>query len=143
DITPTGAYQTVIAIEAPLYHGIQPQLRIVYDSSAGSGVLGVGWRLAGLSEIRQVSQGKGAPILKQMAHLRKNRRHGSNTPWGLLGGRNIKIATKLRYCAHRTTVVKWPLEAQFCYFAHRDSYETRRRPDCRALAGIKSRLFHG
>lgn len=59
-VAPSGAYQTDIAIEVPSYHGIQPRLRLVYDSSVGNGLAGVGWRLSGLSEVQRVSLGKGA-----------------------------------------------------------------------------------
>src|SRR5215510_8328380 len=60
-VAPSGAYQTDVAIEVPPYYGIQPRLSLVYDSSNGDGLVGVGWRLAGLSGVQRLSSGKGAP----------------------------------------------------------------------------------
>src|SRR5262245_31888861 len=60
-VAPSGAYQTDVAIEVPAYYGIQPRLRLVYDSGVGDGVVGVGWRLSGPSEVQRVSLGRGAP----------------------------------------------------------------------------------
>src|SRR5262249_29622858 len=60
-VAPSGAYQTDVLVEVPLYYGIQPRLRLVYDSSVGDGLLGVGWRFSGPSEIQRLSSGRGAP----------------------------------------------------------------------------------
>jgi RHS repeat-associated protein len=61
DVGSTGAYQTAIPIEVPPYHGLEPNLGIVYNSNGGNGWLGVGWSLSGLSTIQRTSPGKGAP----------------------------------------------------------------------------------
>jgi hypothetical protein len=60
-VAPTGAYQTNVSIDVPRYYDIQPRLNLVYDSNIKYGVLGVGWRLSGLSEVKRVSPGRGAP----------------------------------------------------------------------------------
>lgn len=60
-VTPSGAHQTSVSIEVPPYHGLEPRLTLVYNSSAGSGFIGAGWSLSGLSTIQRVSHGKGAP----------------------------------------------------------------------------------
>src|SRR5262245_9775841 len=60
-VAPSAAYHPAVAIEVPAYYGIQPRLRLVYDSGVGDGVVGVGWRLSGPSEVQRVSLGRGAP----------------------------------------------------------------------------------
>ncbi|MCA3556536.1 FG-GAP-like repeat-containing protein, partial [Aestuariivirga sp.] len=57
-----GSFSRVIPIDVPGFHGIEPDLRLVYDSSSGirnlpptGGELGVGWTLQGVSAIQRVS----------------------------------------------------------------------------------------
>jgi RHS repeat-associated protein len=58
---PTGAYQTSIPIQVPAYHELEPRLSLVYDSSRGNGLLGVGWSLSGYSVIQRLSPDRGVP----------------------------------------------------------------------------------
>jgi hypothetical protein len=60
--SPSGSFQAAIPIEVPPYHGLQPQLAFEYDSSAGNGLVGVGWQLGGLSQIRRAGPGRGVPL---------------------------------------------------------------------------------
>jgi RHS repeat-associated protein len=53
--------QTSLAIEVPAFHGLEPNLQLGYDPSAGNGWLGVGWSLSGLSDIERTARGRGAP----------------------------------------------------------------------------------
>jgi RHS repeat-associated protein len=53
--------QTDLSIEVPIYHGLEPDLRLVYDPQKGNGWTGVGWWLSGLSEIVRSTAGRGAP----------------------------------------------------------------------------------
>jgi hypothetical protein len=57
-----GSFSAVIQIETPTFRGIEPSLRLVYDSSDGirnlppaGGELGIGWSLQGVSAIQRVS----------------------------------------------------------------------------------------
>ena len=61
DVSPSGSYRTSVAIAVPAFHGLEPHLSIGYDSGAGDGLLGASWGLSGLSEVRRVSAGRGAP----------------------------------------------------------------------------------
>jgi RHS repeat-associated protein len=61
DVTPTGAYSARIPIELPPFRGLLPALAFEYDSQAGNGFLGVGWRLGGLSVIDARSATGGLP----------------------------------------------------------------------------------
>jgi RHS repeat-associated protein len=61
DVTATGSYQTSVPISVPSFRGLEPRLALTYDSSAGNGVVGVGWSLSGLSTIQRASPGKGVP----------------------------------------------------------------------------------
>lgn len=61
EVSPRGAYQTAIQLEVPIYHGLQPDIKLTYESDLGSGIVGVGWRLSGLSEILRLAPGKGSP----------------------------------------------------------------------------------
>jgi hypothetical protein len=45
----------------PPFHGLEPHLRLTYDSNAGNGLLGVGWSLAGLSTVQRTTPVKGVP----------------------------------------------------------------------------------
>jgi RHS repeat-associated protein len=49
-----GSFRYRIPIEVPAFHGIEPQLALAYNSSAGNGFVGVGWSLEGFSVIERV-----------------------------------------------------------------------------------------
>lgn len=51
-----GAYRETIPIVVPPYHGLEPKLSISYSSSAGDGMVGMGWNLGGLSELEEINQ---------------------------------------------------------------------------------------
>lgn len=57
-----GAFTRVIPLDVPAFRGLEPNLRLTYDSSTGlrnlppaGGELGVGWTLRGVSAIQRVS----------------------------------------------------------------------------------------
>ena len=55
-VTPSGSASYTIPIQLPPnVGGVQPNLSLSYDSSAGNGLLGVGWQLSGLSSISRCS----------------------------------------------------------------------------------------
>jgi RHS repeat-associated protein len=56
-----GSARTAIPVAAPPFHGLEPKLALSYDSSAGNGLVGVGWSLTGFSFIERASRGHGAP----------------------------------------------------------------------------------
>jgi len=56
-----GAFGDTIPIDVPAFRSITPQLSLTYDSSAGNGWTGVGWRMGGMARIERASAGKGAP----------------------------------------------------------------------------------
>ncbi len=57
----SGDYQKSATLEVPPYYAITPSLRLSYDSRAGDGWLGVGWRLDGLSAVQRLGPGQGVP----------------------------------------------------------------------------------
>ncbi len=61
DVSPSGAFTYSVPIDVPpLPGGGSPNLRLVYDSqSRRNGVLGYGWRLAGIPAIVRVNVGRG------------------------------------------------------------------------------------
>ncbi|WP_165352873.1 RHS repeat-associated core domain-containing protein [Loktanella sp. IMCC34160] len=64
EIQSDGAFRYRVPIAMPQYQGFEPQLALVYNSSqkgyAGDGpILGTGWTLSGLSQIRRVTLGGG------------------------------------------------------------------------------------
>ena len=61
-VTPTGAFATSVPIELPSFHGITPSISLQYDSQAGNGPAGIGWSLAGFSQIRRASPSGGLPL---------------------------------------------------------------------------------
>ncbi|WP_034851187.1 toxin TcdB middle/N-terminal domain-containing protein, partial [Inquilinus limosus] len=65
-----GSYTTELPIEVPAYRGLEPKLKLVYDSTLGlkagghyAGFVGIGWRLAGVPDIVRVSPRKGVANL--------------------------------------------------------------------------------
>lgn len=68
DAAYNGSYTYSLPIKVPPFRGLEPKLRLTYDSNRGlraggsnPGEFGVGWSLGGLSEILRVSPGRGAP----------------------------------------------------------------------------------
>jgi RHS repeat-associated protein len=56
-VTPDGAYRYSIPLRvAPGRAGLQPELSLEYNSRGGNGLLGVGWSLAGLSQITRCNK---------------------------------------------------------------------------------------
>ena len=56
-----GTFATEVPIAVPEYHGLEPNLKLSYNSSGHNGFVGVGWGLAGLSFIERALPGGGAP----------------------------------------------------------------------------------
>jgi RHS repeat-associated protein len=66
-----GSYTYSVPIAVPAYHGLEPKLRLVYDSNRGlsagralAGWVGTGWSLEGFSSIVRVSPKRGAPLFQ-------------------------------------------------------------------------------
>jgi len=62
-----GSFSHGLPIQVPPFHGIEPRLGFAYSSEGGNGLLGVGWGLAGFSELQRVSVGfqkDGTPLLQ-------------------------------------------------------------------------------
>jgi RHS repeat-associated protein len=62
-----GEFTQFIPIEVPEFRGIEPKIGLAYNSSDKSranadAILGVGWRLSGISKIEKVSLGGGVPF---------------------------------------------------------------------------------
>ena len=66
EVTAQGSFSTSVAIEAPPFHGIEPQVVLSHDSANGNGLVGVGWRLEAGSYITRAG--------------RTAERHGSTRP---------------------------------------------------------------
>jgi RHS repeat-associated protein len=58
----TGAFKQSIHFEVPQYHGIEPQLNLIYDSAGGNDIAGLGGRLSGFTQIELASPGRGTPF---------------------------------------------------------------------------------
>jgi len=66
-----GSYTYSLPIEVPPYHGLEPKLRLVYDSNRGlaasralAGWVGTGWSLEGFSSIVRIAPRRGAPLFQ-------------------------------------------------------------------------------
>ncbi|WP_445504878.1 RHS repeat-associated core domain-containing protein [Microvirga sp. G4-2] len=64
-----GSYTYSVPIEVPPYHGLEPKLRLVYDSNRGlaagralAGWVGTGWSLEGFSSIVRIAPRRGTPL---------------------------------------------------------------------------------
>jgi RHS repeat-associated protein len=56
-----GSFSTEVPIAVPAYHGLEPKLKLVYNSGGRNTWIGVGWNLSGESEIVRASSGGGSP----------------------------------------------------------------------------------
>ena len=63
-----GSFTQVVDVKVPAFRGIEPDIDLVYNSSLGlraggffAGYVGVGWQVAGLSDIVRISARQGAP----------------------------------------------------------------------------------
>jgi RHS repeat-associated protein len=61
EVTGDGRFRQSVPVAVPAFHNLTPAVGLVYDSRSGNGVAGWGWQLAGDSEIRRLSRGRGAP----------------------------------------------------------------------------------
>jgi RHS repeat-associated protein len=93
----TGAFTQSIDIETPSFRGLEPDLRLVYDSSQGmragglmAGMLGVGWKLSGVSSVVRTSPtGKGAASFDSVTIINANRALETTDKW-LLDGAELE-----------------------------------------------------
>ncbi|MCP4113371.1 MAG: hypothetical protein GY749_48875, partial [Desulfobacteraceae bacterium] len=56
-----GSFSTQIPITIPVFHGLEPNLKLVYSSSGSNSWVGIGWSLSGFSVIERSSSGGGTP----------------------------------------------------------------------------------
>ncbi len=56
-----GSFGTSVPIVVPAFHGLEPELKLVYNSSAGNGTVGNGWSLSAFSVIERQSATRGTP----------------------------------------------------------------------------------
>ncbi|MFY0610813.1 MAG: VCBS repeat-containing protein [Hyphomicrobiaceae bacterium] len=63
-----GSFTRSYGFDVPWFHGVQPRLRLTYDSNftnrpigVTQNMFGVGWRMGGFSEIRRASRVRGTP----------------------------------------------------------------------------------
>ena len=64
NVSPTGAATYVIPIECPEgVGGLKPDLKFVYSSQMGDGLLGCGWTIGGLSAITRYPKSEGYDTL--------------------------------------------------------------------------------
>jgi RHS repeat-associated protein len=63
NVAPTGSYLQRVPLDVPAYHGLEPAVELVYDSSNRDGAVGWGWRLSVSSSINRVSRRSGVPHL--------------------------------------------------------------------------------
>lgn len=68
DVPYSGSYTHSVAIQVPAFRGIEPKLRLGYESGRGlraggllASFVGTGWSLDGISSIVRVSKGRGVP----------------------------------------------------------------------------------
>ncbi|HZM76517.1 MAG TPA: RHS repeat-associated core domain-containing protein [Candidatus Limnocylindrales bacterium] len=55
----TGRFATSIPIQVPAFRGLEPSLRLRYDSGTGTGFVGVGWTLTGVSFVERAGPMRG------------------------------------------------------------------------------------
>lgn len=56
-----GSFGTSVPLAVPGFHGLEPELQVVYNSGGRNGLVGVGWGLAGFSRIDRAGPTGGAP----------------------------------------------------------------------------------
>ena len=57
----SGSFTTSIPIATPGFRGLEPNLSLVYNSSAGNSIMGVGWTLSGFPTIERQGVDGGTP----------------------------------------------------------------------------------
>ena len=61
EVTLDGRFVQRVPVDVPTFHGLEPRIGLEYDSRAGNGVAGWGFRLVGDSTIERLSRGRGTP----------------------------------------------------------------------------------
>ncbi|MBI2390615.1 MAG: hypothetical protein HYV09_13575, partial [Deltaproteobacteria bacterium] len=56
-----GSFGTEVPVEVPVFHGLEPRLKLAYSSTGGDGLAGVGFGLGGFGGITRGRSGGGAP----------------------------------------------------------------------------------
>src|SRR5690349_4976729 len=56
-----GSFTNEVPIAVPAYHGLEPAVKLVYNSGGGNGYVGVGWSLAAGSSIVRAAPNMGTP----------------------------------------------------------------------------------
>ena len=57
-----GSFSTEVPIAVPDFHGLDPNLKLVYNSGGGNSWVGVGWSLSGFSVVERSSPEGGTPL---------------------------------------------------------------------------------
>jgi RHS repeat-associated protein len=90
EVSAQGQYTYSIPIEVPAGRGgMQPSLALSYSSSAGSGILGVGWSLSGTSSISRCVQTLSTDGQVQGVHLTDSTATGSSSDRFCLDGKKL------------------------------------------------------
>ncbi len=85
-VSPTGAATYSIPIECPVgVNGMQPAVSLVYNSQAGNGIAGWGWKIGGMSMITRVSMNNYNDGMSSTV------KWGKDSPLALDGNRLIEV----------------------------------------------------
>ncbi|MEM7777965.1 MAG: toxin TcdB middle/N-terminal domain-containing protein, partial [Pseudomonadota bacterium] len=126
-----GSFTTSVAIDLPDFRGLQPKLRLFYDSNFGlrptgatGGILGIGWRLEGVSEILRTSRVRGtpafdAPVLTSTETFRLDTddelmrcETGATSPSCTIGGTHFTRVESYRRYTFDDTSNTWTITAR-------------------------------
>ena len=124
-----GSYSTSIPITVPGFRGLEPKLRVTYDSGRGvraggllSGFLGTGWSLEGISSIVRASPGRGTPRFdatdiflldgEEVVRCPVNAKEKAKIPSCASGGNYMSKVESYRRFAYSSTYKRWKVTAR-------------------------------
>ncbi|MEE1611403.1 FG-GAP-like repeat-containing protein [Microvirga sp. CF3016] len=119
-----GTYSTSLPIAVPGFRGLEPKLRLSYDSGRGlraggplAGFLGTGWSLEGISSIVRASPGRGTPRFDNSDIFLLDgeeivRCPSKKAPSCANGGTHVSKVESYRRFAYSGTARRWKVTAR-------------------------------
>ncbi len=113
----TGAFSTSVPIQVPSHRGLEPSLSLVYSSSRGNGIVGVGWSLVGFPVVERQGADGGSPQFNSSDSYRLSGRElkscgESSSPGCQAGGTHFTEYENYQRITYDSGLDQWTVDAR-------------------------------